>query len=77
MDYVPLKKWSISQNIAHWFFKNGKERIYQRFLIPYHVMCGIYYGYRPKDIKDFCVCCWTGKGYPFSERRPDLRKWHN
>ncbi|MCK5601029.1 hypothetical protein KAR91_04110 [Candidatus Pacearchaeota archaeon] len=76
-DFVPVKKWSIRQNIAYWFFINGKENIYQRFNIPHHIIKGIYYGYRITDIFEFCICCWTDQSYPFARRRPDLRRWHN
>jgi hypothetical protein len=76
-DFVPVKKWSISQNIAYWFFINDKERLYQTLITPRHIVLGLYYGYRISDMFEFCLCGWLGQNYPFSQRRPDLRKWHN
>lgn len=69
MDYVPFNKW----NLSHWFEKYNKNDIYQRLLIPYHIILGLYYGYRFSDIFEFCLCCWLGQNYPFTKRRPDLR----
>lgn len=75
-DFVPIKKWSIRQNICYWFFKNGHDKTYQRLIIPMHIFKGLYYGYRPKDIFEFCACSWSGSTYLFSKKRPDLRRWH-
>lgn len=74
-DFVPIKKWSLSQNITYWFFINDKELIYQRFMIPMHIVKGLYYRYKFSDIFEFCLCCWLGQSYPFDKRRPDLRRW--
>lgn len=69
-----MKKWTIGQKIAFWMHSYGMSNLWQRVIIPYHIVLGIWYKYKPKDIYEFCVCCWSGTDYPFDQKRPDLAR---